>query len=1113
MQLVLVPPTSLPIPRRLQTHEIPTPVVDTHLDDLRIPRGFLVARKALKNVGLEQKNYLAFDSTAWWQVVVRSVEWNLEDEALVVTLVDGTEERWDLAADGGGARSEAFIAGEDGMSTTEPGGNAQDGDVQMRDGTVPRHGSPWAPSTVLEHLHALCTGLRSAYEDLGMVREFDDRAVEIDSEDDWSALHDLSADHDMMVPFALSDAQSSYEYAMSGLDEDDDSGASQRRINSSRRARRPSQAASVGSEDDSDGDSAKYTGQFVPQYRDRSTKASLAVEEPMHQHDYLSTIHLLARIRAYLANLFARVVIPKLRDTLPVTYSLWAASGAVVWCRREAIRLGGEVARLMLDLLEDDGDVFDADSASEPSQPDILVADEDDEYALGPSFVGSAHQSPSSGGMYDELAEWRAEERRIQRLSHNVLISLQGDYELRRWCEAAIERARTFALSAELVEVAPPRWIEPVPSQEVSHTLDGDESDLDQPPSKRVFEYRRPRSTSSAAASPPTSPPPETVEPRRKRARSLTESLGSDDSIDDGSSDEDDELDSLMRLETDFFYPEDPLDEEFLPPRLPKELVRASASRGDEMEEHRARVHELLNKINGLQHKVVELQGFVAKEASRWETNLEEARKPKEATTPVLSGLRLSGPSEDSPPPRELTKKPVPLKAQPLRKQAGDRALARSLDSALEALQSPAGPVALEQVKVPTVHVHSAAPRRKQKSNLETYVKVVALSRGVEAVTPPRSRIELSGQKKRKRPRGPSVGGHWSHAPGRSPAKRPRLKLVKREGASADLSIASSSSAQQVFGSLTTATASAAAASASTQDPRHLAALELSNRRRGAVAAASARMPVSWAEDEEDEEKDEDEVDGWWRSGEAEGEGSSLGHSRSMTGEMSKYWDESDSSDDEAVELELVDVDAVAPSPGPSSPAFSARPDSPYQDEYEAPTRPGTAAAPSSPSPIPSAPSLLVLPNLGPLFPLSAERSLLDARPTPSIDAGPADPAEGGPSSLDDEPFLFAPRPRRPTFSILAPTPTADADTSDVPSSPSSSPPDISSPPGPAGVETSLAQRVRDRFACVADPPVQLVPPLTLDWPTEAAHWDDGDGYELVLGLDVGDEDGGGPTA
>ncbi|GAA5942140.1 hypothetical protein JCM3775_007411 [Rhodotorula graminis] len=1111
MQLVLVPPTSLPVPLRLQTHDVPTPVIDTQLDQLRVPRGFLVARKALKNVGLEQKNYLAFDSSAWWQVVVRSVEWNLEDEVVVVTLVDGTEERWELGDDGGRPRSAALVDNEDGTSTSDGQGDPQDGDVEMRDGTTARNASPWAPAPVLEHLRALCIDLRSAYEDLGMVREYDNRALDIDADDDWSMLQDLSADHDMDVPLALSDAQSYFEYAMNGFDEDDNSSASQGRTSTSRRARRPSQAASV----DGDADSLKFTGQFVPQYRDRSSKTSLAVDEPSRQHDYLSMIHLLARIRAYLADQFSRVVIPKLRDALPVTYTLWDASGAIAWCRREAIRLGGDVARLMLDLLEDDGDVFDADSDSEPSPPDILVLDEGDEHSLSPSFIGNASSSSRDGlsglgGVYDELAEWRAEERRIQRLSQNVLVSLQGDYELRRWCEAALERARTFAQGDGLVETAPPRWTEPVPSQEVSHTLDGDEGDLNEPPSKRSSEYQiplalRPRTLSSAPASPPTSPPPETTSPARKRACSIGESVGSDDSTEGGSSDDsedEDDLDSFMRYQTEFFYPEDPLDEEFLPSRLPKELVRASASRGVEMEEHRARVHKLLNKINGLQHKIVELQDFVASEAARWETNLEEARKPKEPTPRIPSGLSSTGPSDGSPPVPAATKTPVPLKAQPLRKQAGDRALALSLDSALDALRSPFRPEALGPVKVPTVHMQSAAPRRKQKSNLEMYVKVVAMSRSIQAATPPRSRVESSGQKKRKRPKGPSAGVHASHAPGRSPTKRPRVKLVQREGASADLSSLASGSAQQVFGSSTAATPSAAGARA--QDPRHLAALELSNRRRGAVAAASARMPSAWAEDEEHEE--EDEVDDRSSGSDDESEGDDPAPARSSMRETSKYWDESDSSDDEG--LELFDLGAVtrsrddSPDPPTSSPSPDMRPDSPYYDEYEAPTRPGTAAVSS---PILLAPSLLVLPNLGPLFPLSAERSALNARSTSPVNV---DGAGGGPPSPDDEPFLFAPRPRRPTFSNLVPAPPARADTFDIASSPFSSPPDTSSAPAPAA-ETGLAQRMRDRLACVSDPPVQLVPPLSLDWPADGAEWDGSDGYELVLVLDVGDDDGG----
>ncbi|GAA5846004.1 hypothetical protein JCM9279_004752 [Rhodotorula babjevae] len=1133
MQLVLAPPSSLPIPLRLQTHEIPTPVLDTKLGELRSPRGFLVARRTLKNVGLKQENELAFDSTAWWQIVVRSVEWDLEGETVVVTLIDGTEERWDLAALTAQPRSEAVVEEED-MSAHGRGDDEKDGDIEIHDGTTSRRASSWAPSAVIEHLHAFCIDLRSAYEDLGMAHEYDDQAHELGSDDNWSTLQDLSADPKMKVSFRLSDAQTYFEYAMDGHDDEDDSGSSQDCSRSTRSARQPSQAASVGGDDEDKADPDKFSGQFLPHYRARSTKASLAVDESRRRHDYLSTVHLLTCIRAYLADLFARTVIPKLRETLPATYSLWAASSAIVWCRREAIKLGAEVARLMIDLLEDDGDVFDADSESEPSQLDILVIDDADEYSLDTPPLGSAdlprdNGSGGLGGVHDELAEWRAEERRIQRLSENVLVSLQGDFELRRWCEAALERARTLTLSGDgIVEVAPPRWTEPVRAQEVSHSLDGDDSDLDEPPSKRVFEHQvplalRPRLTLSAAASPPTSPPPETDLPVRKRARSADDMTASDASTYSGSSDDDDDdLDSSIRFKPDFFYPEDPLDEEFLPPRLPKELVRASASRGLEMEEHRARIHALLNKINGLQHKIVELQDFVAKEATRWENYLEEARKPKDATARLPSGLRSIGPSERSPPPPEKTDKPVPLKAQPLRKQAADRALAFSLDSALSVLRSPIRPDSLPHVQVPAIQVQTAAPRRKQKSNLETFVKVVAMSGGVVPPPPtstPTSRPSQPSKKKRKLAKGSSVGAHTSHDPGRSPSKRARRrKLVKHEGASANLALPSSSSAQQVFGSTTTTAAAASAPPVLAQDPRHLAALELSNRRRGAVAAAGGRMPLAWAEDE----SDEDELDELWTGD--EDDGSSLAPARSSTDETSRYWDESDSSDDEAGELELVDVDVPPRSRGdsperprsPSSPSPERRADSPYRDEYEAPTRPGSAAVSMSPSPILRTPSLLVLPSLAPLFPLSAERSALEERSTLDV---VADAAGGGATSHDDEPFVFAPRPRRPTSSTLARASTAAAIPSDIPSSPSSSspsssPPDSSSELAPAA-EPSLAQRVRDRLACVANPPVQLVPPLTLDWPDEAAPWyrDDERDEELVLGLEVGDEGDVDPNA
>lgn len=681
MQLLLVPPLSLPVHPTLQRHEIPTPHLPSP-DELRHPQAFLRARRALAKVGLAPPSLIAFDSALWWQVIVRSVEWNLEDEAVTVTLIDGSEERWDLASDDDEDVSLSQELVDEALSALEGGAGERADDVEMTDGTRQGRVSSWAPPTVLGRLRDFCLELRSAYEDLSIAQDLDELAPEMGSAEDWAILQKLSADPRKAIPFAWSDAQSLYAYAMEGVESDgDSSNADEDPDGASRRRRQPSQTAS----DDVDEDvPLKFHGQFQPRYRARRTKASLVAGGNGQPHDFLSTIHLLSRIRAFLADLFARVIIPRLRQAMPPTYPSWAATGAIGWCRREAVRLGGEVAQLLLELLDDDGDAFDADSESEHSQTaDILVVGEDNEYALGaPLFGGPGSMAPMTssdgldglGGVYDDLAEWRAEEKRVQRLSQNVLVSMQDDFEMRRWCEGALERARDLAQRDWIPDGVAPNWIAPVRAREISRARDGDESDLDVPPSRRAFRVPlslRPRTTSDAA-SPPTSPPPEMDSPKPRKSVHWADSKATDSDDASTDTDSDDDLDvAARRYATEFFYPEDPLEEKFLPPRLPKDLVRQSATRGIEMEEHREKVHALLNKINGvrtaspsgcvgastageltpdgdtqLQHKIADLQDFVLEETDRWEQHLEEDRSqssvspfstiPEEAHQPAL---------------------------------------------------------------------------------------------------------------------------------------------------------------------------------------------------------------------------------------------------------------------------------------------------------------------------------------------------------------------------------------------------------------------------------------------------------------------------------------------
>ncbi|GAA6050202.1 hypothetical protein JCM3770_000451 [Rhodotorula araucariae] len=1082
MYLNLVPPLSLPIPPAFQSYVVPVP----HLpppDELRRPDAYTKARKALAEVGLSAPNLLAFDRALWWQLVLRSVTWNLEDEVVVVTFVDGSEERWDLGINSD-ERSEDLV--DDSLDSTSTSGSVREAGAGEAAATeTSRHAAPWASSSVLARLRELCNDLRSAYEDVGMAHVHDPFAPEITTASDWAMLQRLSADPKLPVPFEWSDAQTLYEYGMDGIDTEVASPAAPEEGDASAPIGRPSQMELADDECDPD----KYRGEFKPRYRARRTKASFAFPGSHQPHDYLSTIHLLSRVRAYLADLVARTVVRRLRELLPANYSLWAATGAIAWCRRDAVRRGGDVAQLLIELLDDDGETFDADSASADSQQDILVGGENDVRFDDPFAI--VMPDSVDGGLYGQLAEWRAEEKRQQRLAENVLVDMRDDFELRCWCETALERARDLEQRDWATEGDEPRWIDPVKAFEVSRSSLASESDLDEPRAKSGFvipRVLRPRVTEDCT-SPPTSPPLETddyLAAIRTRASLASSPTPADSDV--TTEDDDDELElggrrgSVRRYSPEFFCPEGLLDEQFLPARLPKTLVLPSAARGREMEVQRAQVHHLLNVINGLQIKIVELQAFVAEETQRWEESLEAQRKVKDSLPPSFSGLRSAGASAAAPPPPEITAKIVPLKAQPLRKQAADKMLAAKLNFALHALE-PSEQARLQTVKrlkLPKVRLRSAAPRRRQKINLETYGKLVAMSQAMFEDPVPDEHGKQA--KKRKRTNAPGVKPHAIDEVNTPRKRRRKAKPVRREGASADLAGPSHVAAQPAPWA-----AAAAVRTTAPQDARRVTVFELSNRRREALAASASRA-LAWAEDNGDDE------------GEMEDPVSPDQVALAPTAPM-PYEDESDTDDDDdGVDFEEVEVEASGEDRDtdtlmPPIPAvLDERTETPFEDVYEAPTRPPTPGAPSSSPSLSSQRSRL--PSLANAFPTSAERN---ANAGPSSRTFVSSSPDGGTPPTPSLSLLLAPDPLRP-FVLRAPfglpplpprtaysAPVTQAATSSSPPSSSGAP----SPPSSPSNGIGLAQRVRDRFACLAEPPVRCEstnprgarePPLRLDW-------------------------------
>ena len=629
MQLTLLPPSAYPVPQALHTHELRPPTFRPRRAS-KVPEPWQRARRQLAGVDLRQPDPLAADASAWWQFAVRAVEWNLELDEVIVTLVDGSHETWDLSPQMHPRSSPMVI---DSASEDAPDSPDFAFSSPPPTGTDLPRSSRWHPDAVSARLRDFAIKLRSAYEDLGTAAVSDPAAPDISSENDFRLLMLLAAGPSRPVPYEWSDAQTMYEYAMVGVDGDEressEPGTGQARSWRDE-LRRPSQGRRLDVDDPAESDSLEYTGQFRSQRR--NTARSNRKDPTSRAYDYLSMIELLSQIRTYLCELFPATIIPVLRERLPPTYTLWAADGAIVWCRREAIGKARDAADLITELLDDDGDHFDCTSkTASPVRSgrgytlthDIIV--EDDDFDM---------LSDSSG-----TDEWQAEERRQDRLVHNPLRLLRDDYELRRWCISANERARMLEMGDTGSDfVSSPDWLHPVPSLDVATAFEADSSDSERH-RRRRRRLRLPHADPSS--SPPSSPPEGDSLPGLSRSDSETETSDLDEP-------EDEYIRvSARRISDDFFYPPDPLGEGLLPRRLPKELVERNLQRGPELEEHREQLHHTLNQIAGvrvwtatkgtrrdetdacllhvqLQSRIAELHGLVQRETKAWEDAQEE---------------------------------------------------------------------------------------------------------------------------------------------------------------------------------------------------------------------------------------------------------------------------------------------------------------------------------------------------------------------------------------------------------------------------------------------------------------------------------------------------------
>ncbi|KAK4700459.1 hypothetical protein P7C70_g5788, partial [Phenoliferia sp. Uapishka_3] len=554
-----------PIPPSLQSH-ILDPPAHAFPRGIKVP-SYRYRQQRLSKLGISTHTPLAHDKAAWWSSVVQEVTWDIDGDQLTVDLIDGSKETWTFDERGLVGISAEFVDDmdmEDQLASSQPTGGVA-------------AASSGAES--YERLHHLSVELRSAYEDVGtpspdlVVAGSPDELLYASSDYDFTELALLAADPSLKFPWEWSGMSSKSEWfeAEPASDSESEPVAPLRRSKrrkSGLRLPKPS--------------SSEIKGQLVDRRRPTAADMNLSPDCPSfstqsshRRHDFLSLVALLTETRQTLLHLFTHSILPALKDRLPPTYSIWAATSVEKWFLRSAVRKAADVARIFDMLRSDSGETFDiTDEESEsedlPRDLDVFADDEDD----FDDFLGNL---PSQSSTRDRTGE---------RLRRNILYDMLDDFSLRNWGEMAKERAREVDRQGQ---------------------QGGDALSTDVPP---VWDVSQPY---------PVSSPESSIAIKRvsrvweRPASPATTNL---DSSDSDATDYDDEPGSKFE-KAQFFCPADPLEEGLLPRRLPRSLLHHAP--GKDMESVRQRVLSLLNEVAGLQRKVAELRIFVEDEMDEWD--------------------------------------------------------------------------------------------------------------------------------------------------------------------------------------------------------------------------------------------------------------------------------------------------------------------------------------------------------------------------------------------------------------------------------------------------------------------------------------------------------------
>ncbi|KAK4047720.1 hypothetical protein OIV83_005228 [Microbotryomycetes sp. JL201] len=774
MLLTLVPPSSDPIPETLQTHLVSVPSWPA---GARVSAAWNRAASSLQTVGISVPSVMCVDLTSWCAFAVQEVVWDLDSDFVSVQLVDGTEERFTL---------ECSDVGDHAIKSDEMVTTSDDDSMQSRAST-PLHRSDWMHSTsspqrshfesmadpfatirprhsrmqdrkhpVRARLLEISRQIREAFEDntLG--------PLSIDCESDHNQLLRMAADATLKIPPSWDgDAQSLFEFHMTGSSdgsdrEEEDETSSENENAESRSLRQASveeaqrRRREVTPGTPFDLASPKkllcmLSGQLESRRRPRSLAEIVGTQGPP-PHDYLSFVEVLAKARNTMLDIFALKVCPALKARLKAsTYCEWAAKSAADWCRMRAHKLSGTLANRVSALLEQE----------ESSEGESNLVDE--------LFTSS-----------DECSKLRSYQplRSISFGTHNAtplrnpLQDMKDDYQLRLWCEQALQRSDTcevpprwgqqaavpgFTFGAPKFSRAPTPW-------EVTTTLP---AGLGKASGLRAKLQQRLSAKLSRHVGPTSSSPLRTASclGRRQGRRTAPKSVYPE------SSDTESEIEDVLlplgpaAQSPKFFYPEDWLGDALLPSKLPKVLVDSDIQPplSKDIERSRKTIHMLLNEIAGLQKRIVELMDYIVDRKHARE-NAWQAVQPEANKGRIHRSSGLRNPVTESTQELKTRYSPpasMPLRMQPLRLRTGDKAVSAAIagaskDRAKQLLYTTRNNFVSAKARSRS----PPSPRKRARDNLSAIKSVLSASQTRPRKRKAKDRTQTVAPKRRRKEQG-----------------------------------------------------------------------------------------------------------------------------------------------------------------------------------------------------------------------------------------------------------------------------------------------------------------------------------------------------------------------